>query len=171
MTRVRPDLQKVAYSQNVFHFGLNRQKKKMSNPEHLLFRWIVLRTMIWHLFWEIWAKVKTFLRLSHLYSTNRSKIDLACYFDGLSKMWNYGPKNAFWERSSSHCFARDVSHGCRRPNRQQYVHWTVNVWFSELVKTGLNAVMGRATCTVHARFLLISADFIRERIECIKAKN
>ena len=29
-----------------------------------------------------------------------SKIDLACYFDGLSKMWNYGPKNAFWERSA-----------------------------------------------------------------------
>ena len=137
MTRVRPDLQKVAYSQTVFYFGLNRQWKDAKHyPEHLLFGWIVLRTMIWHLFWAIWFKSKTLLILSYLYSTNRSKIDLACYFDGLSKMWNYGPKNAFWERSSSHCFARDVSHGCRRPNRQQYIHWTVNVWFFNF-KTGL----------------------------------
>jgi hypothetical protein len=38
MTRVRPDLQKVAYSQNVFHFGLNRQRKDAKHyPEHLLF--------------------------------------------------------------------------------------------------------------------------------------
>ena len=169
MTRVRPDLQKVAYSQNVFHFGLNRQKKKddKSLPWASSFYADSAQNNDLATFWEICAKVKTFLRLSRLYSTNRSKIDLACYFDGLSKMWNYGPKNAFWERSSSHCFARDVSHGCRRPNRQQYVHWTVNVCFSELVKTGLNAVMGRATCTVHS----IYTQTTKEKIESIKAKD
>ena len=33
-------------------------------PEHLLFKWIVLRIVIWHIFLEIEAKVKIFLRLS-----------------------------------------------------------------------------------------------------------
>ena len=41
------------------------------------FSWIVLRIVIWHPFWEIWAKVKNFLRLSYLYvktiSTNFAK--------------------------------------------------------------------------------------------------
>ena len=32
-------------------------------PEHILFRWIVLRIVIWHIFW----KWKNFLRLIHLY--------------------------------------------------------------------------------------------------------
>ena len=45
----------------------NLQKRGPNrNPEHFLFRWIVLR-VIWHLFKEIWAKVKNFLSLSHLY--------------------------------------------------------------------------------------------------------
>ena len=42
------------------------------------FSWIVLRIVIWHPFWEIWAKVKNFLRLSYLYvktiSTDFAKI-------------------------------------------------------------------------------------------------
>ena len=33
-------------------------------PEYLHFRRIVLRVVIWHLFWEIWTKIKIFLRLS-----------------------------------------------------------------------------------------------------------
>ena len=37
------------------------------SPEHLLFWWIVLRGVIWHPFLKNWVKVKTFLRLSHLY--------------------------------------------------------------------------------------------------------
>ena len=36
------------------------------DPEHLLFRLIVLRVVIWHLFVKIRAKVKHFLRLSQL---------------------------------------------------------------------------------------------------------
>ena len=36
--------------------------------EYLLFSWIVLRGVILHPFLEIWAKVKSFLRLSHIYS-------------------------------------------------------------------------------------------------------
>ena len=39
-----------------------------------------------------------------------------CYFDGLSKMWNYGPKKCFLREVCS-CFARDVSPSCRRLNR------------------------------------------------------
>ena len=35
-------------------------------PEHLFFRWIELRIVIWHFFWEIGAKVISFMRLSHL---------------------------------------------------------------------------------------------------------
>ena len=35
-------------------------------PEQLLFRWIVLKIVIWHFFWEIWTKLKIFPRLSHL---------------------------------------------------------------------------------------------------------
>ena len=60
---------KVALSHKVFHFGSNVQKKVPNHsPEHLFFRWIVLRGVIWHLFfWEIWAKGKFFLRLSYLY--------------------------------------------------------------------------------------------------------
>ena len=44
---------KVAESQKVFYFDSNL-KKKMSNhnPGHLFFRWIVLRIVIWHLFWR-----------------------------------------------------------------------------------------------------------------------
>jgi hypothetical protein len=34
-------------------------------PDYLLFMWIVLSS--WYLFWEIWAKVKSFLELSHLF--------------------------------------------------------------------------------------------------------
>ena len=39
-----------------------KSKKKVPNqdPEHLFFRWIVLRIVIWYLFWEIWAKVENF---------------------------------------------------------------------------------------------------------------
>ena len=50
-------------------FTLNPISKtgaKSLNPEYVQFRWIVLRIVIWHLFWEIGAKVKHFLRLSHL---------------------------------------------------------------------------------------------------------
>ena len=43
------------------------------SPEYLLFRWTVLRGVIWHIvffrdlnFLGIWAKVKNFLRLSYL---------------------------------------------------------------------------------------------------------
>ena len=52
--------------QKVFHFGSNLKKKVPNHdPEHLLLRLIVLRVAIWHML-EIWAKVKNWLRLSHL---------------------------------------------------------------------------------------------------------
>ena len=46
-----------------------KYSKKMPNhsPEHLFFKWEVLRRVIWYLFLEIWAEVKKILRLSHLY--------------------------------------------------------------------------------------------------------
>ena len=34
------------------------------DPEHVLYRWIVVRVAIWHPFLEILAKVKKYLRLS-----------------------------------------------------------------------------------------------------------
>ena len=39
---------------------------KLSLAEHLLFKWIVLRGVVWHLFLKIVAKVKKVLRLSDL---------------------------------------------------------------------------------------------------------
>ena len=42
--------------------------KSMSRLLSIFFcRWIVLRIVISHLFWEVWAKVKNFASLSHLY--------------------------------------------------------------------------------------------------------
>jgi hypothetical protein len=55
----------VVLSQKVFDFGTNLPKKVPNH--HLFFMWIVLRIVIWHLFWEIGSKVKHFLRLSHFY--------------------------------------------------------------------------------------------------------
>ena len=50
----------------VFHFASKLQKwMPTHSSEHLFFRWIVLRGVIWHPFLEIWAKVKNFLRLSY----------------------------------------------------------------------------------------------------------
>ena len=44
---------KVVWSQKVFHFGTNLQKKMPNhNSVHFLFMWIVLRVMIWHIFWR-----------------------------------------------------------------------------------------------------------------------
>ena len=43
-------------------FSLQRQQNLY--PEHILFRWIVLRIVIWHIFLEM---EKLFLRLIHLY--------------------------------------------------------------------------------------------------------
>ena len=59
-------------SKKVFHFRSNLQKLgAKSNPWALfnihLKRRYLLRVVIWHPFLEIWAKVKNFLRLSHLY--------------------------------------------------------------------------------------------------------
>lgn len=52
---------KVAWSQKVFHFSSNLPKKSPNHYSvHVLFNWIVLRIMIWHLFGEIAAKVKHF---------------------------------------------------------------------------------------------------------------
>ena len=56
--------------ENLIKFSLMRWKlappqikcAKLLYPEHILFTWIVLRTVIWHFFW-IW---KLFLRTSHL---------------------------------------------------------------------------------------------------------
>ena len=41
--------------------ALVKSQKKVPNhyPVHFLFMWIVLRVVIWHLFWEIW-KTQTF---------------------------------------------------------------------------------------------------------------
>ena len=53
----------------IFTFCSNFQTNVLNfSPEDLLFRnrWIVLWRVIWHLCLEIWAKVKNFLRLSHL---------------------------------------------------------------------------------------------------------
>ena len=47
----------MALSQKVFHFGSNLTKNLLDHyPDHLLFMWIVLRIVIWHLFWKIGAK-------------------------------------------------------------------------------------------------------------------
>ena len=51
-----------------FSFWLKSPKKVPNlHPEHLLFRWIELKIVFWHIFWEIGANVIIFLRLSHLY--------------------------------------------------------------------------------------------------------
>ena len=46
-----------------------KSKKKVPNhsPEHYPPKEKMLRRVIWHLFLEIWGKVKNILRLSHLY--------------------------------------------------------------------------------------------------------
>ena len=45
---------KVAESQKVFYFGSNLPKNVPNHyPEHLFFKRIVLRKVIWHLFLEI----------------------------------------------------------------------------------------------------------------------
>ena len=42
---------KVATSHKLFHFGSNKKEKAPNHgPEHLLFRLIVLRVEVWHLF-------------------------------------------------------------------------------------------------------------------------
>ena len=57
-------LLKVASSQKVFTLTeISKKKVPNHSPEDLLFSWIVLREVI-----RIWAKVKKFLRLNHLYS-------------------------------------------------------------------------------------------------------
>ena len=68
---------KVTKSQNVFHLNLHEMLQN-HYPEHLLFGRIVFRTVIWHFLFEIWAKVKNFLRLSNF-------ISYLIYFEGLSK--------------------------------------------------------------------------------------
>ena len=57
---------KVASSQIFFPFGSNLPKNVPNHYlEHLLISWIMLRIVIWHIFW---TKVNYyFLRLSHLY--------------------------------------------------------------------------------------------------------
>ena len=59
---------KVAYSQKVFHFDSNLQKKVPNHySEHYPHKEKGLRRVIWHSFvLEIWAKVKKILRISHL---------------------------------------------------------------------------------------------------------
>ena len=50
---------KVASSHKVFHFGSNLQKWGPNHdPEHVFFKLIVLRIIIWHPFLKIWAKFK-----------------------------------------------------------------------------------------------------------------
>jgi hypothetical protein len=50
-----------------FPYWLQSHKKCAKNyPEHLFFRWVEHRIVIWGIFWEIGAKVKNFLRLSHI---------------------------------------------------------------------------------------------------------
>ena len=46
---------------NVFSIAQISKKGPNYSHEHYVFRWI------WHHFLEIWAKVKSFLKLSHLY--------------------------------------------------------------------------------------------------------
>ena len=63
---------KVAESKDVFHFDSNLQKcsKNVPNdyPKHLLSMWILsAQDSFWHIFWNIAAKVKHFLRLSRFY--------------------------------------------------------------------------------------------------------
>ena len=58
---------KVTLSQKVFHSCSNLQREVQNHsPAPLFFIWVVLRGGILQLFFEIWAKVKKFLRLSHL---------------------------------------------------------------------------------------------------------
>ena len=45
---------------------ISPKKVPKHTPEHHIFSLIVLRGVIWYLFLEIGAKVKNFLRLSHL---------------------------------------------------------------------------------------------------------
>ena len=50
-----------------FSFSSNLTKKVPNKyPEHYPLKEKMLRRVNWHLFWEIWAKVKNVLRLSHL---------------------------------------------------------------------------------------------------------
>ena len=61
-------LLKVAQSQNVFHVDPNLQRGVPNHdPEQYPPKKKMIRVIIWHPFLEIWAKVKNFLRLSHLY--------------------------------------------------------------------------------------------------------
>ena len=54
----------------VFHFGCNLPKKVPNHyPEHYPNKEKMHRIVIWHLFWEIGAEVKTFRRSSHLYQS------------------------------------------------------------------------------------------------------
>ena len=53
----------MVQTRNFFHFGTNLKKWVPHHaPEHLFFRCIVLRGVIWHTFLEFWAKVKHFLQ-------------------------------------------------------------------------------------------------------------
>ena len=66
---------------NIRHFFILAQisKIKVLNhyPEHLLFRWIVLTIVIWHLFWRFNPKRGLFWGywLSHLYHTENLKLN------------------------------------------------------------------------------------------------
>ena len=61
--------------QKVFYFDPNQQNLVPSHdPEHLFFIWTVFRVVIWHPFLEIWAKVKNFLKLSHLWKQMQLKV-------------------------------------------------------------------------------------------------
>ena len=53
---------KVALSENVFHVGFNLPK----NVPITILSSIDAQDSFWQMFWEIWAKLKNFLRLSHL---------------------------------------------------------------------------------------------------------
>ena len=48
-----------------------KSSQKCAYHEHFLFWWIV----VWYIFWEIWANMKNFLRLSHLLSSPRISDD------------------------------------------------------------------------------------------------
>ena len=51
-----------------FSLASNLKKKEVPNhsPEHLFFRWIVLRAVIWHLLFGDMRQSKNFLILNHL---------------------------------------------------------------------------------------------------------
>ena len=59
-----PSSARINYKGGLISKQISKKKVPNYDPDHLLFRWIVLRVVIWHIFLEVWSE--NFLRLRHL---------------------------------------------------------------------------------------------------------